>query len=749
VKALLVAGLVAVFAQTTPASCPEFDGYTCAGWVTDVAGVLNDEPTVEAAAAALVSDYGHQIAIAIVPDANGDLETYANDLGNAWGVGDVERDDGIVVVVGLAERETWVVAGPGLELPEAGTIAGLADSFFRNGNFDGGISAIIGGLDQTFAADAAGEDRPFRSDDRGGGVGLGVGLGVLGLVVGGAAVAGRAIQKQNRRTRAEKEQRRRQSVIDGVLGRLRPAGHELTLPRELLLTAPAPTAARAGDVEKVLADITDERTVPLSDALDAAWGHELIRILDPDRVAVEREMPLELVVSGEQELLEKAVQQADRDALAAASAEVFDLKILELERLVESLRPFRIAQANQRLARQMAHQSVDTGRGPAIVTDLGERFVRASPVLPDDVPIGDSISRLEGAYAEAKAKTTRLEEIYEHLPEDRARPAVSAALADLEDDVDDAVAAYERVRKMLDERAPRMEQDGLSVPAVAAFLLMNNDEGAIDEFIDTYDEHRKAGLAPDDAIELAMAGLRPSKELDDIRAEAGRLGLPVAITAALLRRGGEAVDAYGTLQRGLTEHEVTEDGAKTIAALLAVSLEPSQALRRWVAARDALRALGLIGTYADVAAAFGASDPRGPEEFALAYAAQRQALARSSIEDADRYAPELAHQGTRGRRDTWTGEPIRPPLFDFDPFTLMYLHWVIGGGKRWGAGWSSVYTAPSWSHDRGSWFGGGGGFGGTGSWSGGSTWGSSKGGFGGFGGFGGGGFGGGGGGSGW
>ena len=91
---------------------------------------------------------------------------------------------------------------------------------------------------------------------------------------------------------------------------------------------------------------------------------------------------------------------------------------------------------------------------------------------------------------------------------------------------------------------------------------------------------------------------------------------------------------------------VKGDNRRTIAAVLAISLEPAQAMRRWVEARQALAALGVVGAYADVAAAFGASDPRGPRAFALAYAAQRQALSRSSIDDADRFAPELAHDGT-------------------------------------------------------------------------------------------------------
>src|SRR5690606_35658872 len=160
------------------------------------------------------------------------------------------------------------------------------------------------------------------------------------------------------------------------------------------------------------------------------------------------------------------------------------------------------------------------------------------------------------------------------------------------------------------------------------------------------------------AVEMALAGLRGKREMQEIRDNADRLGIPVSIAAALTRAGDRAVETYQELVDELAALDVTPSDTRTLAAILALSLEPAQALRRWREARQALSELGLIGSYADVAAAFGASDPRGPRDFALAYAAQRQELARSSIEDADRFAPELAHAGTSGQRDTWTGQPI-------------------------------------------------------------------------------------------
>ena len=37
----------------------------------------------------------------------------AQDLGNTWGVGDPDLDDGIVVVVNLGDRWTAIETGPG------------------------------------------------------------------------------------------------------------------------------------------------------------------------------------------------------------------------------------------------------------------------------------------------------------------------------------------------------------------------------------------------------------------------------------------------------------------------------------------------------------------------------------------------------------------------------------------------------------------------------------------------------------
>jgi uncharacterized membrane protein YgcG len=100
--ALLIA--TPALAQQT-ATCPPFEGVVCDGWVTDAAGVLGDDIALEDAAGRFVTTTGHEIAVVVV-STSGSLDplSFAEGLGNTWGVGDPTRNDGIVVLIALAER---------------------------------------------------------------------------------------------------------------------------------------------------------------------------------------------------------------------------------------------------------------------------------------------------------------------------------------------------------------------------------------------------------------------------------------------------------------------------------------------------------------------------------------------------------------------------------------------------------------------------------------------------------------------
>ncbi len=727
-----------VLAQES-ATCPEYEGITCDGWVTDAAGVLIAEPSVESAAARFVAEYGHEIAIVVVATTGAiDPALYAADLGNTWGVGDPDSDDGIVVLVALAERRTEIVTGPGLALGGLNDIAAAADGFFADGDFDGGLIAIITRLGAGISGDRAPASNPSPDDGEGfdlGTIATVVGMVLVGATVLGAGRSGRALIRA-----------RRQRRVDDALERLDAAGSDFPLLDEYAVAPsagfPDTTVATAA---LALRGIVDDREGGTADTLRALWRGNAVIVIDRDRLLADAEVPLELRASQERRMLDDAVQAAAREALEipAKEPERFKLALAELNRLVEALRPHRVASARRRAAATLADSLTSTPIGWLGATDLGRRFLETAPALDADEPLVTALIEIDTAYAAAAAKTTRLEEVYAALPASIARPAVAAALADLDDDPAAAVSAYQRLRCELLERGDDIVTDGLEPSAIAALLLMNRDEENIDAFLDAYRRRRDAGMRPAEAVEYALAGLRDTDELERVRQASQRMSIPVSIAAALLRRRDDGVEVFTHLLDELTSHDIdAADTRRTIAGVLAISLEPAQAVRRWIAARDALGALELKGTYADVAAAFGASDARGPKAFALSYAAQRQALARSEIDDADRFAPELAHEGTSRQTDSWTGQPIPADYGSFDPFTFFFHHWIITRGAGGSFGWEPVYRDSSWSADRDSWWGGGGGFGSSGSTWGGSSWGSSGGGTS-FGGIGGGGFGGG------
>lgn len=136
-------------------ACPEFEGITCEGAVTDVVGVIENDEALEVAVGELVLAYGHEVAVVIVDGVGSrSVEQFAIDLGDTWGVGDPSLNDGVVVVVDLDSRVTTVQHGPGLnDVPrDFNAIAAAGNSFFASGDFDGGLLAIIDALDEAFAA---------------------------------------------------------------------------------------------------------------------------------------------------------------------------------------------------------------------------------------------------------------------------------------------------------------------------------------------------------------------------------------------------------------------------------------------------------------------------------------------------------------------------------------------------------------------------------------------------------------------
>ena len=73
-------------------------------YVYDYAGVLTDETMehIDAMNASLFAQTGAQILVSVVNSTGGaDIMDYASDLGNSYGVGSAERNNGVVMLLAL------------------------------------------------------------------------------------------------------------------------------------------------------------------------------------------------------------------------------------------------------------------------------------------------------------------------------------------------------------------------------------------------------------------------------------------------------------------------------------------------------------------------------------------------------------------------------------------------------------------------------------------------------------------------
>ena len=110
--ALAMAVLVAF---ATPAAAQNFPKLT--GRVVDQANLLRPEQKldIESKSEALEAQSdGRQFVVATVNSLDGlPIEDYAYRLGRAWGIGNKDRDNGVILLVAPNERKVWITTGYG------------------------------------------------------------------------------------------------------------------------------------------------------------------------------------------------------------------------------------------------------------------------------------------------------------------------------------------------------------------------------------------------------------------------------------------------------------------------------------------------------------------------------------------------------------------------------------------------------------------------------------------------------------
>lgn len=192
--------LFVAFCLTAKAQHP----YDEAGWlpakgdhfVYDYYGLLTEGQTdsLEFALREFNDSTSNQIVVVITGGFGGrDVSSFAFEVGNSWGIGQSEHNNGVVIVVKPkddTDGETWIATGDGLEgvLPDIFCKHIVEDEmipFFRDDDYYGGICAALDVILPVCAGEYSYDEyrNSNSSNDNGDDVAALIAVCVIGLVV--------------------------------------------------------------------------------------------------------------------------------------------------------------------------------------------------------------------------------------------------------------------------------------------------------------------------------------------------------------------------------------------------------------------------------------------------------------------------------------------------------------------------------------------------------------------------------------
>jgi uncharacterized protein len=157
----LAVALFAAFAFVTLAMAYTFPPLT--GRVADQANIIPQDVSdrITPKLASLEAKSGIQLVVATVKSLDGDdIEPYANALFRAWGLGEKQKNNGVLLVVAPNERKVRIEAGYGLEgtLTDALSKIIITNAMaprFKTGDFGGGIERGVDDIITVLTTDSS------------------------------------------------------------------------------------------------------------------------------------------------------------------------------------------------------------------------------------------------------------------------------------------------------------------------------------------------------------------------------------------------------------------------------------------------------------------------------------------------------------------------------------------------------------------------------------------------------------------
>jgi len=175
---ILLVALVATYAQAAEVIPPRPNRY-----FNDYAGVVSKEAAsrFNEQLAQFERDTSDQVVVAVFPkmQSDSDIADYTQRAAQAWGVGQKERRNGVVLFVFIEDRKMFIQVGYGLEgaLPDA-TAFDITERhikpLFRAGNYEAGLATGIDLICKAIRGEYKGSGKTAAERQGGGGAVTGV-----------------------------------------------------------------------------------------------------------------------------------------------------------------------------------------------------------------------------------------------------------------------------------------------------------------------------------------------------------------------------------------------------------------------------------------------------------------------------------------------------------------------------------------------------------------------------------------------
>jgi uncharacterized protein len=158
-KSIFITLSILIFTGIGFCADADFPGYT--GYVNDYANILSGETKdkITALAGEIEAKTTSQLAVLTIDTiAPLDIETYAVKLFEKWGIGQKGKNNGVLVLIAVKDRQARIEVGYGLEgaIPDAlakNIIEKSMIPFFKNGDYNAGILQSIAVISKLIAGE--------------------------------------------------------------------------------------------------------------------------------------------------------------------------------------------------------------------------------------------------------------------------------------------------------------------------------------------------------------------------------------------------------------------------------------------------------------------------------------------------------------------------------------------------------------------------------------------------------------------